>query len=104
MGVITVDKPYKSWFWLLFSLLLPVFAHGLYALTSVGENSKITAMLFYLLIFTIYVVCFIAVNKISDADTTYKKKVVGLIKSKYPTVADDDKAMSLLTGEGECNG
>ena len=50
-GFISIDKPYKSSYWLIMSLVLPILAHGLYALTSVGENTKITSMIFYVLIF-----------------------------------------------------
>lgn len=82
---ITVKKPFKSGGLLLISWLVAVLLHGIFS--TVMEFSSTTLTLgFYVITTAIYLVCFIAIDRMSDTDAANNRSVFSLLSKKYPDV------------------
>ena len=82
MGRIVIERPFHSRIWLVASCLLPIFLHGCYSFLRF-YTSEIMTIIFYIFIFVVYVVCFIGVHCVSDADSAQERFVDQMIRRKY---------------------
>ncbi len=84
-GLITLKKPFRSAPWLAASIILPVIIHGTYCYAGYFSSS-VLSLGFYLLSALLYLICFITINRMSDADAENNRSVAALIKRKYKEV------------------
>ncbi len=98
-GTITVKKPFRSGWLLLASWLLPVILHGIY--NSVMKFSTTSLTLgFYVVTTTIYLVCFIGIDKMSDTDAENNRSVAVLMRKKYPELVAETEASEQVEDNG----
>lgn len=69
------------------SLFLPVLARGAFIFTD-SIDSKVLHMIFYFIVFLLYGVSFISIDRISSEDAPSKKFSEKLLKSKHPELSD----------------
>ena len=84
-GKIKVEKPFRSGIWLIASFVLPWLLHGVYSFMKL-YSSDIMVILFYSFIVVLYILCFIAVRRLSASDNEDDKIAYILLLRKYPAL------------------
>ncbi len=96
---ITVKKPFRSWYFLAITILLPVIIHGLYSFVSFYHFSKIT-WLFIVAIAVVYVICFLSIRKFAASDSENSKVISTIILKKYPELSEEKEQVASLIENG----
>ncbi|MBQ8164499.1 MAG: PrsW family intramembrane metalloprotease [Clostridia bacterium] len=82
-GVITIQKPCRSAYWLIISFVLPFVLHGFYSFAEF-YTSDMMKMLFYVFIVTFFALCFVFVRWLSAVDSIDDEVAFHLLSMKYP--------------------
>ncbi len=100
---ITVSKPFRSWYFIVLTILLPIIVHALYSFVSFYHFSKIT-WLFIVVIVTVYVICFLSIRKFASDDKENSKAISTILIKKYPVLEAQKEAVSALVDGGDLYG
>lgn len=84
-GTIKVEKPFHSAIWLIASVALPLILHGFYSFMKL-YTSDIMVILFYAFIVILYILCFIAVRRLSASDNEDDLIAFNLLIRRYPVL------------------
>lgn len=82
-GAITLEKPFNSGIWLIFSFVLPILLHGCYSFLRFF-TSDVMLVVFYVFIIGLYGLCFYGVHQLSDTDSSDDRVADRMIGKKYP--------------------
>ena len=92
-GRIKIEKPFCSGIWLAASVILPMILHGVYSFLKL-YSSEVMAIAFYAFIVVLYILCFIAVRRLSASDNEDDKIAYNLLLLKYPALKTVQKKTS----------
>ncbi len=82
-GIISVRYPVSSAKYLIYSLLIPVLAHGFYDY-ALSVDSWFMLIVFYLFVIGMYIYCFGKIKKVSNYDEHENKYALAILIKKYP--------------------
>lgn len=88
-GDIPENKPIGYMRYLVLALVCPVLVHGIYSFIRYF-TSDILEDAFYILIAVMYILCLVAVNKISEGDSHEDSVARRIIKRRHPEIAETD--------------
>ena len=87
LGLVQVRKPIHSGVWFITMLLLPVALHGSYALVGTFRSGVLDAV-YYVCNGALFVLCMLAVRRLSAQDAYRGRYADALLDQKYPQIRD----------------
>ena len=97
-GAITRRRYAGSWLWLVAALFAPALVHGLY-LFACSYKTPLGEAGFYLLVIVLYGLCFLGVNRLSDADGAVLGAARASLRKVHPQLTAEQLGLSVAAEE-----
>ncbi len=98
-GAVTRRRYRGSWLWLVAALVAPAAVHGLY-LFACSYDTPLGNAGFYLLVVALYALCFVQVNRLSDADGAVLGAAGRSLRKVHPHLTAEQLGLPVETTEG----